>query len=72
MIRIKLKDDPQSYQWEIWDNKKVWTVCASDIEYVEFEHHSKTHEIESLESQLKTLKKELLKNNMKVSRMKKK
>jgi len=41
LLRVKLKENPQSYRCEIWDNKKVWTVCASDVEFVEFEHHPK-------------------------------
>ena len=46
LIRIKLKENSLSYQWEIWDNKKVSTVCASHVEYIEFKHHPKTHRIE--------------------------
>ena len=45
LAQIKLKGNPQSYRWEIWDSKNVWTVCASDVEYVDFEYHPKTHEI---------------------------
>ena len=41
LLRVKLKENPQSYRCEIWDNKKVWTVCASEVEFVEFEHHPK-------------------------------
>jgi len=41
LLCVKLKENPQSYRCKIWDNKKVWTVCASDVEFVEFEHHRK-------------------------------
>ena len=56
IVGIKLKEDQTSHRWKIWDNKKVWTVRASDVEYVEFEHHPKTRCITSLEEKLKRLK----------------
>lgn len=40
LVRVKLKDNPESYQCEVWDKRKVWTVCASDVEFAEFEHCS--------------------------------
>ena len=60
MIAVKLKDNHQSYMWKIWDNKKVWTVSASDVEWVQFEHHPKTQEIVSLESRLGQLKEDMV------------
>ena len=56
LVQIKLKENPPSYQWEIWDNEKVRTVCVSDVEYTKFQHHPKTHETESLDSQLEALR----------------
>ena len=53
---IKLKQDPTSYKWKNWDGKKVWTVRASDVEFVQFEHYPKTREILSLERKLTRLK----------------
>ena len=42
--------------WKLWDNHKVWTVHVSDVEWVEFEHFPKTHDIVTLESMLKQKK----------------
>ena len=39
LIRVKLREDQTSYKCEVWDGRKVWTVCASDVEFVEFEHY---------------------------------
>jgi len=55
LLRVKLKENPQSYRCEIWDGKKVWTVCASEVEFVEFEHHPK-RDGESRRFQLKPKK----------------
>ena len=56
LVAVKLKDNPQSYMWKLWDNHKVWTVHVSDVEWVEFEHFPKTHDIVTLESMLKQKK----------------
>ena len=56
VVGIKLKQDPTSYRWKNWDGKKVWTVCASDVEFVQFEHYPKTREIVSLERKFTRLK----------------
>ena len=56
VVGIKLKQDPTSYKWKNWDGKKVWTVRASDVEFVQFEHYPKTREILSLERKLTRLK----------------
>ena len=55
VVGIKLKQNPNSYRWKNWDGKKVWTVCASDVEFVQFEHYPKTREIISLEHKLARL-----------------
>ena len=55
-VGIKLKQDPTSYKWKNLDRKKVWTVRASDVEFVQFEHYPKTKEIFSLERKLTRLK----------------
>lgn len=39
LVRVKLRDNPISYGCEVWDGRKVWTVCASDVEFAEFEHY---------------------------------
>eukprot|EP00574_Skeletonema_japonicum_P011463 CAMPEP_0201714666 /NCGR_PEP_ID=MMETSP0593-20130828/1046_1 /ASSEMBLY_ACC=CAM_ASM_000672 /TAXON_ID=267983 /ORGANISM="Skeletonema japonicum, Strain CCMP2506" /LENGTH=747 /DNA_ID=CAMNT_0048203961 /DNA_START=45 /DNA_END=2288 /DNA_ORIENTATION=- len=35
LVRVKLRDNPISYGCEVWDGRKVWTVCASDVEFAE-------------------------------------
>jgi hypothetical protein len=55
LLRVKLKEGPTSYRCEIWDDRKVWTVCASDVEFVEFEHYPKRNG-ESRRFQLKPKK----------------
>ena len=49
LLYVKLNDDAKSYTCKIWNKRKVWTVCANDVEYVEFEHFPKTQEIKNLE-----------------------
>ena len=41
--------------------KKVWSVNADDIEWVECEHVNKTHFISQLESKINELKEQLAK-----------
>ena len=53
--KIKLKSNAKSLRWKNWDGRKVWTVCASEVEWVEFEHHPKTAEILVLENELNRL-----------------
>ena len=62
LLSVKLKDNPKSYMWKIWNRRKVWTVCASDVQWVEFEHFPKTQEILTLESLL-TQKKQVQLSN---------
>jgi hypothetical protein len=38
VIGIKLKEEPQSYKWKKYYGRKVWTVNASDAEWVQCEH----------------------------------
>jgi hypothetical protein len=44
LVKVRLKANPASYGCEVWDGRKVWTVCASDVEYVEFEHYPRKGE----------------------------
>ncbi len=50
VIGIKLKEQPQSYKWNIYYGRKVWKVNASDVEWVECEHINKTGTIIQLEA----------------------
>ncbi len=62
VIGIKLKEQPHSYKWKKYYGRKVWTVNASDVEWVQCEHINKTGtmiqlqaEIDQLRSTLDTL-----------------
>jgi hypothetical protein len=46
-------DDAQSYKYKNYYGKKVWTVNAADVEWVECEHVNKSCFITQLESQKK-------------------
>ena len=52
---VKLKSDAKSLQWKNWNGRKVWTVCATDVEWIELEHHPKTPEILMLEQNFNSL-----------------
>ena len=59
VLGMKLKDNAQSYKWKNYYGKKVWTVNAADVEWVECEHVNKSNVMTQLESQIKELKNEL-------------
>ena len=59
VLGVKLKDNAQSYKWKNYYGKKVWTVNAADVEWVECEHVNKSNVMTQLESQIKELKNEL-------------
>ncbi len=52
VIGIKLKEQPQSCKRKNYYGRKVWTVNASDVEWVECEHINKTGTIIQLEAQI--------------------
>jgi hypothetical protein len=56
VLGVKLKDDAQSYKCKNYYGKKVWTVNAADVEWVECEHVNKSSFITQLESQIKELR----------------
>jgi hypothetical protein len=62
LLKVKLKEGAKSYMCKIWNKRKVWTVCASDVEWVEFEHYPKTQTISNLEFLLRQKKQEQLDN----------
>ena len=49
LLHAKLNDDATSYTCKIWSKRKVWTVCANDVKYLESEYFPKTQEIKKLE-----------------------
>jgi hypothetical protein len=55
----QLKENAQSYKWKNYYRKKVWTVNAADVEWVECEHVNKTNLLSQLESQINELKQQL-------------
>jgi hypothetical protein len=52
VLNIKLKQDATSYKWKNYYGRKVWTVNAKDVEYVECEHVNKTEIMLQLETQI--------------------
>jgi hypothetical protein len=56
VIGIKLKEQPQSYEWKNYYRRKVWTVNATYVEWVECEHINKTGTIIQLEAQIDQLR----------------
>ena len=56
---MKLKDNAQNYKCKNYYGKKVWTVNAAHVEWVECEHVNKISFMTKLESQIKELKSQL-------------
>ena len=59
VLGVKLKENAQSYKYKNYYGKKVWTVNAADVEWVECEHVNKTSFMTQLELQIKELKSQL-------------
>ena len=57
VLGVKLKDNAQSYKCKNYYGKKVWTVNAADVEWVECEHVNKSSFVTQLESQNKRIEK---------------
>ena len=55
VLSIKLKDDQQSYKWKNYYGKKVWTVNASDVEWLQCEHVQKPGYITQLQTEIQEL-----------------
>jgi hypothetical protein len=56
VIGIKLKKEPQSYKWKNYYGRKVWTVNASDVEWVQCEHINKTGTMIQLQAEIDQLR----------------
>ena len=56
VVGMSLKDHATSYKWKNWDGKKVWTVCASDVAWVQCEKYPKTNTMLQLEEVINGLK----------------
>ncbi len=72
VLSMKLNENAQSYKYKNYYGKKVWTVNAADVEWVECEHVNKTSFLTQLESQIKELKcqLDLTPNDHKIERKK--
>ncbi len=56
VIGIKLKKEPQSYKWKNYYGRKVWTVNASYVEWVQYEHIDKTGTMIQLQAKIDQLR----------------
>jgi hypothetical protein len=57
VLGLKLKVNATTYKWKNYYGKKVWTVNAKDVEWIQCEHVNKPGYIVQLESQIKDLEK---------------
>jgi hypothetical protein len=59
VLNFKLKENAQSYKCKNSFGKKVWTVSATDVEWIECEHVNKTSLLLQMKSQKNELKQQL-------------
>ncbi len=59
VLGVQLKENAKSYTWKNYYGKKVQTVNADDVEWVECEHVNKTGLISQLDSKVNNLKNQL-------------
>jgi hypothetical protein len=59
VLGVQLKENAQSYNWKNYYGKKVWTVNAADVEWVECEHVNKTNLLSQLKSQINELQQQM-------------
>ncbi len=59
VLGMQVKKNAQSYKWKNYYGKKVWTVNAADVEWVECEHVNQTSLFSQLESQINDSKRQL-------------
>ncbi len=57
VLGVKLKKNATTYNWKNYYGKKVWTINAKDVEYIQCEHVNKTGYILQLEAQIQDLEK---------------
>ena len=53
LVGMKLKPN-MLRQWKNYYDRKVWTICASDVEWIECEHYPRSPHIVKLDNELKT------------------
>ena len=61
LVSIKMKEHPSTHQWRNCYGKKVWWVCATDVELTEVELAPKPESITDQERSIKQLKKKIKK-----------
>jgi len=61
LVSIKMKDQPTTHRWRNCYGKKVWWVCATDVEWIEVELAPKPKSIIDQERLIKRLKKKIKK-----------
>ena len=64
VVGMKLKEQCDSFKWKNYFGRKVWTVNAKDVEYIELQKYPKSKEIEVLEMRLVELENCLLDTNL--------
>ncbi len=55
MLSVKLRENAPSYTWKNYHGKKVWTVNAKDVMWVQCEHVHEPGHISQLELQINDL-----------------
>ena len=59
VVGIKLKEQQSSYRWKNYYGKKVWTVCATDVEWIECEHYPKPRSLTDIEIKIEQIQSRL-------------
>ena len=64
VVSVKLKDDQTSYTPKNYHGKKVWTVNARDVAYIELEHYPDAKHVIALEGEVHVIEEELKHENL--------
>ena len=64
LVGMKLKESPTSHRWKNYYNRKVWTVRASDVEWIELEHYPKGAKITYIEDAIEAVQSTLAKETL--------
>ena len=59
LVSMKLKANPASHRFRKYYGRKVWTVNAKDVEWIELEHVIKTDSMIEIEKKIARLSKQL-------------
>jgi hypothetical protein len=58
LVGVKLKPG-RLRQWKNYYDRKVWTICASDVEWIECEHYPTSRSIIELQNELESKREQL-------------